>query len=436
MNRFTSDVGIVSAGLVGFIPQIFSLFTKIIAGIAVLFTMNVSFTLVILSIGLITVICSRLYSRKFRYLHKELQRTNGVVRSFMQECIENVIVVKSFVNENSIQNQLDKQQQENYRIRVKQNTISNIASTSIYVMMASGYYVALGWGAIQISKGLLTFGTLTAFLQILDQIKAPFRNVSGLIPRYDSMIASAQRLIEIEMFEDEKKDTRISDVDCFYQSMNSINFSHCNFAYKEKLVLKDVDLVISKGDVIAITGESGNGKTTLFHLMLGLFNVTRGEIYFDGQSGKVKLDAGTRNLFSYVPQGNMILSGTIRENIMFANPSASEQRLEEVINVSCLRELIDSLPEGIDTRLGERGIGLSQGQNQRISIARALISEAPILLLDECTSSLDIDTEKKLLLNLKTYHQKTVLCISHRNAAIECCDRIIKVQDGYANYSK
>ena len=201
MNRFTSDIEIVAGGIVGFIPQMFSLFTKIIAGIWVLFTIDAKFTLIILIIGMITVICSRLYSKRFRFLHKEVQKSQGIARSFMQECIENVIVIKSFVNEDSIKEQLEEKQNYNYQLRVKQNAISNLASTSIYVMMTTGYYVALGWGAIQISQGLLTFGTLTAFLQIIDQIKAPFRNVSGLIPRYDSMIASAARLMEIENLE-------------------------------------------------------------------------------------------------------------------------------------------------------------------------------------------------------------------------------------------
>ena len=425
MNRFTSDVEIVSNGIVNFIPQIFSLFTKIIAGIAVMLTIDLKFTLLILVIGMITVICTRLYSKKFRYLHKEIQKTQGSVRSFMQECIENIIVIKSFTNEYSIKEQLSEKQNVNYKIRVKQNAISNIAHTSIYVMMAAGYYTALGWGAIQISKGNLTFGTLMAFLQILDQIKAPFRNVSGLIPQYDSMIASAQRLMEIEFLRDESVNYKIIDLETFYQNMEGISLKHGNFSYDEKSVLKDVSIFIPKGKVTAIIGSSGNGKTTLFHLLLGL-----SELSIQIKNENIKIDAGTRNLFSYVPQGNMILSGTIRENILFGNQNASEEQIKSAIQIACLDTVIDELPNGIETSLKEHGIGLSEGQKQRIAIARAIVNDAPILLLDECTSALDIETEKKLLFNLKNFHQKTVLCISHRLAAIHCCDQIIKVENG------
>ena len=434
MNRFTSDIEIVAGGIVGFIPQIFSLFTKIIAGIWVLFTIDAKFTLIILIIGMITVVCSRLYSKKFRFLHKAVQQSQGVARSFMQECIENVIVVKSFVNENAIKEQLEEKQNYNYQLRVKQNAISNLASTSIYVMMTTGYYVALGWGAIQISKGLLTFGTLTAFLQIIDQIKAPFRNVSGLIPRYDSMIASAARLMEIENLNDESKNHKIENIKCFYDRFEGIGLEHGDFSYDDKEVLKDVSIFIPKGNVIAITGESGNGKTTLFHLLLGLIKLNNGKLFIQTHDDQIMIDAGTRNMFSYVPQGNMILSGTIKENILFGNQNASDKQIEQAIEIACLKDVIDELPEGINTVLKERGIGLSEGQRQRIAVARAIISEAPVLLLDECTASLDGDTEKRLLDNLKNFQQKTVLCISHRSAAIACCDLIIEVKDGKIYY--
>lgn len=434
MNRFTSDIEIVAGGIVGFIPQVFSLFTKIIAGIWVLFTIDTKFTLIILIVGMITVVCSRLYSKRFRFLHKEVQKSQGIARSFMQECIENVIVIKSFVNETSIKEQLEEKQDYNYRLRVKQNAISNIASTSIYVMMTTGYYVALGWGAIQISKGLLTFGTLTAFLQIIEQIKAPFRNVSGLIPRYDSMIASAQRLIEVENLKEESKKYKIESIKDLYDQLQGIVMQHGSFSYEDKMVLEDVSIFIPKGKVIAITGESGNGKTTLFHLLLGLIKLNSGKLFIQTQSDEIMIDAGTRNMFSYVPQGNMILSGTIKENILFGNQNATDAQIEQAIEIACLKEVVDDLADGIDTVLKERGIGLSEGQRQRIAVARAIISDAPILLLDECTASLDADTERKLLDNLKNFQQKTVLCISHRSAALECCDMIIKVKDGKISY--
>lgn len=430
MNRFTSDIEFVVAGLISFIPQVISLFTKIIAGLGVLFYMDKNLTLGILLAGLLVIVLGRIYSLKFRYLHKQIQHTGGVVRSFMQECLDNVIVVKSYNNEDLIKEQLVLKQEQYFHAKVKQNTISNLASTGIYIIMSTGYYVTLSYGALQISKGVLTFGTLMAFLQILNQIKGPFRNVSGLLPQYESMIASAQRLREIENLKNEDRQHSNVIIDEFYEKFESIDFINCSFAYKDKVVFEKINIRIKQGAVMAIVGESGQGKTTLFHLLMGLYQVNSGDIYWRLKDKKIKLDASTRSLFAYVPQGNLILSGTIKDNIMFGNPRASETQLKEVIRISCLDSVLEKLKYGIETELKEHGSGLSQGQNQRIAIARALLSEAPILLLDECTSSLDAETEYRLLKNLREYHKKTVLCISHRQAAIMACDGIIKIEQG------
>ena len=205
LNRLTSDIDIVVGAVVGLIPQAISMITKIVAGLAVLFSIDARFTAAVLGIGILVCIFSRIYSRHFKYLHKEVQRTNGVVRSYMQECIENLIVIKSFANEHAVCGKLNQFQKDNYRIRIKRNAISNLANTLVYVLFTAGYYAALVWGAFQISFGVMTFGTLTAFLQIIQQIRAPFRNVSGLIPQYYSMQASAERLMEIEDMEEERK---------------------------------------------------------------------------------------------------------------------------------------------------------------------------------------------------------------------------------------
>lgn len=187
MKRLSSDVEIVTGGIVGLIPQVFSLFTKIIAGLGVMAAMNWKFTLIILSAGMVMAVASRLYSKKFRFLHKEVQRTAGITKSFMQECLKNILVVKSFVGEKSALGELAQKQKKTYQIRIKQNAVSNIACTSIYMMSVTGYYTALAWGAIQIARGQISFGTLTAFLQILDQIKTPFRDISGYIRAYSKI---------------------------------------------------------------------------------------------------------------------------------------------------------------------------------------------------------------------------------------------------------
>ena len=326
LNRFTSDIDIIVSGMVNLIPQVISILTKLIAGLAVLFMMDWKFTLVILLVGILVVLSSRLYSRKFKYLHKEVQSTNGKVRSFLQECVENIIVIKSFVNEKPILEQLNRYQEKNYEIRKKRTAVSNIANTAVYVLFSGGYYTALVWGALRIADNQMTFGTLTAFLQIINQIKAPFRSMSGLLPQYYSMTASAERIMEFqELYEEQIKRT-IMDVSTFYQEMRAIELKNAVFAYEdEEMVLQGADLRIEKGEFVAIVGLSGAGKSTLFKLLLSLEQLKSGKFYFDTIKGRVPIDAGARPLFSYVPQGNLILSGSIRENIAFGESNVSER---------------------------------------------------------------------------------------------------------------
>lgn len=281
LNRLTSDVDIVVGGVVSLIPQAISMLTKIAAGLFVLFSIDARFTGLVLLIGGLVCVFSRIYSRHFKYLHKEVQRTNGIVRSYMQECLENLIVIKSFVNEHAVGGKLDEFQKDNYKVRIKRNTISNLANTMVYVLFTAGYYAALAWGALQISVGTMTFGTLTAFLQIIQQIKAPFRNVSGLIPQYYSMQASAERLMELEAMADEQAESKILDAQKFYKEFHAIVAEKVTFSYAGgEPVLENTSLRVQKGDLIAIVGESGIGKSTLMKLLLHLMPCDSGKLYF------------------------------------------------------------------------------------------------------------------------------------------------------------
>lgn len=430
LNRMTSDIDIVVGAVVGMIPQAISMFTKIGAGLIVLFVMDSGFTAVVLGIGVLVCICSRIYSRHFKYLHKEVQRTNGKVRSYIQECVENLMVIKSFTNEEAVCDKLKEFQSENYHIRVKRNTVSNLANTLLYVMFTSGYYAALVWGALQISVGAMTFGTLTAFLQIIQQIRTPFQNVSGLIPQYYSMQASAERLMEIEQMEEESFQPMLLNLSEFEKDFQAIIAEQVTVSYEDGApVLEQVSLRINKGDFAVIVGESGSGKSTLMKLLLQLITCEQGQLYFETAQGKIPIHAGTRNAFSYVPQGNMIMSGTIRENITFCNDKTDESAICNAAKAADIWEYIKTLPQGLDTMLSERGEGLSEGQIQRIAIARALLNDAPILLLDECTSSLDKETERSVLQNLKKMSGKTIICISHTEAGISCCNRVFRIKN-------
>ena len=443
LNRFTSDIDIIVNGIINLFPQLAAMMTQLVGGMLVLFSVDRRFMLLILAIGILVLAGSRLCSGKFRYLHKEVQRTNGKVRSFLQECVENVVVIKSFANETSVLGRLSEYQEENYKIRKKRTAVSNVANTAVYVIFSAGYYAALVWGALQIAAGQMTVGTVAALLQIVNQIKSPFRSMSGLLTQYYSMIASAERIMELEDLKEEEKQETEVDITSLYNRMKSICLEHGTFAYHEgEPVLRGASLMIEKGEFVAITGPSGAGKSTLFKLLLHLAELQEGclELEFiqeskdqekaDIENRNCNLDAGTRGLFAYVPQGNLILSGSIRENLLFGNADVTEEEMRQAARSASIERVIEEFPETYDTILGERGVGLSEGQIQRIAIARALLSKAPVLLLDECTSALDQDTEMQLMKELKKLKDRTILCVSHKDSTTNCCDRIVRLTDG------
>ena len=236
--------------------------------------------------------------------------------------------------------------------------------------------------------------------------------------------------MEIENLPDEIEDNEGEiDVELVYDELKSINFNNISFSYDRDIILDNTSLSINKGDFVAIMGISGIGKSTLLKLLLGVFKVQEGNIEVECEDGIIPIDYHTRKLFSYVPQGNFILSGTIRENLTFINTHATDDEIKEAIKISCSDGFISDLPDGIETVIGERGIGLSEGQLQRLAIARSLLSNSPVVLLDEATSALDENTEKEFLTNLKELKNKTCIIVSHKRAALEICNKHVQIID-------
>ena len=243
------------------------------------------------------------------------------------------------------------------------------------------------------------------------------------------MIGSAERIIELENMEEDKISKNI-DSDKLYENLKSIVIENVDFTYKNKRIFDKANIVVNKGEIVAIYGESGIGKSTLLKLILGIIKRDSGEIYFDLNDGnKQNINNDTRNMFAYVPQGKFILSGTIRENITFVNPKISSEELNEALKVSGCKAFTDGLENGLDTEIGEMGSGLSEGQLQRLAIARAIVSKAPILILDEITSSLDSNTEKEVLNNIKNLQNRTCIIVTHRNSISQICDREFVVEN-------
>lgn len=426
LNRLTSDVDVVVSSSVSIIPSVVSTVAKITAGIGAMIFMNPIIAAVILVLGITVPAIGRAINKKYKYMHKECQRTEGKTRSFMQECFENIVVIKSFASEKPFVKRLTVFMEDNFRLKIKRTGISVLASICLYTFFTAGYYAVLLWGAGGLAAGTLTYGTLMAFLQLISQLRASLQNVSGILPQYYSALASAERLIELEKTEDEKPPLEKESADRLKDNFESLEINGLCFGYGREAVIENCSFKIEKNKITAVTGESGSGKSTLFKLILGLYSPTAGSITVNG---KIPVDASVRGLFAYVPQGNMVLSGTVKDNITLCNPDVDEERLINAAKAAEIYDYISSLPDGFDTALSERGAGLSEGQIQRISIARALLTEAPVLLLDEATSALDETTETRVLENIKAMSAKTVVFITHRNTSLKVCDRIIRVEN-------
>lgn len=427
LNRLTADVNVIVNGFINIVPTLVALVTRLIGAFWVLFKLDSSFAMIYLVFGPLLFAVTRIYSSKMKSLHKKCQETDGKVKSYIQEALQNILVIKAFKTEAAISKEASELQKINYSYKLKRNLISIFANVLMYIAFTFGYYLALGWGAYKLSKGLITVGTLTAMLQLVSQVQTPFKGLSGIVPQYYSMLASAERLIELKNLQNDiAKESEMSYND-IYERMNKIVFSDVSFYYDERnKVIENFSYEISKGEFVAIRGISGIGKSTLLKLLLGVIEVKSGKITIELSDGKeINVDSRTRGLFAYVPQGNMILSGTIRDNIRFFNEEVSEEDIKEACRISQADSFIKDLPNGLDTVIGEKGLGLSEGQVQRIAIARAIISKAPVILLDESTSALDEQTEKDFLNCIKGLKSKTCIIVSHKQAAFDICDKII-----------
>ena len=325
----------------------------------------------------------------------------------------------------------DELQNDNFKARMTKRNFSICANVGLGSIFSIGTVFAIAFGAYGILFKAMTYGTVTAIIQLVNQVQSPFVSLSGIMPKYYNTIASAERLMELDDLPDEKEINKNEiDKDAVYRSLKSIEFENITFSFDRDLILDNTSLSINKGDFVAIMGISGIGKSTLLKLLLGVLNVNSGSIYLNTDNSKIFIDKNTRKLFSYVPQGNMLISGTIKDNITFINPSATDDEIAKAIEISCAKQFIDELPLGIETVIGEKGMGLSEGQIQRLAIARSLLANSPVLLLDEATSALDEQTEKQFLTNLKTLDNITCLIVSHKKAALDICNKSIKIKNG------
>lgn len=430
-NRIFNDVQVVSEGFTNIIPQAVYFISRLLSSLIYIVIIDKFFALVFLAGGCLVFLITQTFRGSLKKLHKKVQETEGATRSFIQESLVNLLVIKAFSVEDKIEDHSSQLQEENFKAKIRRRNFSIFANTGLSAVFSIGSVFAVAFGAWGIMYNSLSYGTVAALIQLVNQVQAPFASLSGIMPKYYSMIASAERLMEIDALPDEiGVNEKEFDTDELYSKLNSIEFDNISFKYDRDIILDDTSLSIKKGDFVAITGISGIGKSTLLKLLLGVFKVQSGEIYLNCSGERVYVDRFTRRLFSYVPQGNMLVSGTIRENLTFINSDATDDEIQQAIKISCAKQFIDELPKGIDTVIGEKGLGLSEGQVQRLAIARSLLSKSPVLLLDEATSALDENTEKEFLSNLKELNNVSCIIVSHKKAALEICNKKIQIIDG------
>ena len=443
LNRLTNDTVVVANSYVEILPGLAGMVVKLISALIMMIVLDRRFACVLLPCGVLLIMLTYALRKVLKKLHKKVQEQDGKLRIFLQEHISSMMMIRSFATEQQTETQAEEKMHEHKNARMRKNHFSNFCNIGFGTAMNGMYLFGMCYCGYGILLGTISYGTLTAITQLISQIQAPFANITGYLPRFYAMTASAERLMEIEDFTDDYTN-RTLDIDTvknyYTNELRSFGLRDAKFTYYQTVdsikdlskdhqtpILKDLSIEISKGEYVAFTGQSGCGKSTVLKLLMSIYQLDGGKRYLIDTGGEKPLSAEWHRLFAYVPQGNQLMSGTIREVVAFADKKAAknDERINKALQIACARDFVSELDGGIDTLLGERGTGLSEGQMQRIAIARAIFSESPILLLDEATSALDPDTEKRLLQNLRNMTDKTVVIVTHRPAALKICDRVI-----------
>ena len=426
MTRLTSDAGNVADGIIGTIPSIIQLIVELLLVFITLFSYSPLLACFALLVAPVAAVSSWWFGRKLKRLQVKVQESEAAYRSFLQESLANLLIVKAFANEEYSTQRLTQLREERFGWVYRRTKMGLISSTAMSMSFQVGYIVAFAYGAIQISRKAITYGTMSVFLTLVNRVQAPVMGLAQQIPRVVSILASAGRIMELqELPLEEKEEEPLAVVQA------GVDVSGLTFGYTQDNVLENVSLHIAPGEFVAVIGESGIGKTTLIRIIMSFMSNIQGSVTFYNEKGETqKANAATRNFIAYVPQGNTLFSGTVRENIRMGNLNATGEEMNEALKLAAAYDFVQELPKGIDTVIGERGHGLSEGQAQRIAIARAFVKKAPFLILDEATSALDEATEQEVIRGLQRLTPRpTCLVITHRKSILQYCDREIKIEN-------
>ena len=418
LNRLEIDVSNVVTFLTETIPNTLSVLMMFIGAFFFFFSMDKTLAVILVAIIPLFLAVSKIYMQQMRRLTREVRDSDSRVQAVMQETIQHRMVIKTLEACNDMVQRLENTQAKLRENVVRRTSFSIFSNFIINFGFALGYLIAFLWAAIRMSAGTLTFGGMTAFLQLVNKIQSPARNLTKLAPAFVSVFTAAERLMELaaEPLEEQGEPITVG-APC------GIRLENVTYKYEDgtKNVISNLSFDFRPGSCTAILGETGAGKTTLVRMLLALMKPKEGRIVLYNDMEEHTLSPRMRCNFVYVPQGNTLMSGTIRENLRLGKPSATDEEMKEALLMSCA-DFVFSLPDGLSTKCGEQGGGLSEGQAQRIAIARALLRDKHIMVFDEATSALDGDTECRLLGNILDNNSRTVIFITHRPAVLQYCN--------------
>ena len=481
-NRMFSDVQVVSNGVATIIPSFVSMLMQLVFAIAVLALISPPMVALFAVAALLSFVLARTLRGRLKALHKTVQEKEGAVRVFLQEALEHQLVIRSFGAQPATSARANTLQEDHFAAQMRRRGYSIAANASFSFFFNALYAVALTWCAFELLHGTMSYGTLMAVLQLVARIQAPVSSLSGMLPQLYQTLASAERLMEVAELPHSEGCLPVTAEE-FYQRLSGVRMRDLAFSYdddeaegaavsaggmeapseEEPVSLTCADVFVPKGSFVVVEGPSGSGKSTLFKLLLGAYDadgfayelaegaVTSAPAASDAPAGALSAGAPRTGapaagattavsayaasqvppgVFAYVPQDNFLFAGSIRENVAFANSDATDDQVKRACEVACAWGFVEELPLGLETMIGEHGQGLSQGQLQRLAIARAVCSGAPIMVLDEVTSALDDATEAVVLANIDSLPGKTIFVAAHRAKAREFATMRLHVESG------
>lgn len=424
INRLESDVSNVVTFITETLPNTLSVVLLFFGAFAYLFTLDRLLAVITVALLPLFVVLSKVYVRRMRHLTRQVRNSDSQVQSVLQETIQHRVLIKTLESDDVMVGKLESTQSQLRRNVIQRTRFSLLSNFILNFGFSLTYLIAFLWAAVRMSMHTLSFGGMTAYLQLVNRIQSPARNLSRIVPAFVSVFTAAERLMELEEPPlEEQGDPIVVEAPC------GVKLDDVSYGYNDGdgRVIDHLSFDFRPGTCTAILGETGAGKTTLIRLILALLRPQEGEISLyhadgDGQ----QLSPRMRCNFVYVPQGNTLMSGTIRDNLLMGSPTASDDEMYDALHQACA-DFVSQLPDGLDTRCSESGAGLSEGQAQRIAIARALLRNRPVMLFDEATSALDIETERRLLANVLGSRQHTIIFITHRPAVVEYCDEVLRL---------